>query len=136
MKHVLSVSLGSKNRDSSVIQNFFGQDVLIERKGTDGSKDELCELIRKYDGKVDAFGLGGTDLYIYSAGRRYTFRESEHIVKNAKKTTIVDGSGIKNTLERKLPGILKTKYNIDYKVKRFCWCRQLIALVLQRQLPL
>lgn len=118
MKHVLSVSLGSDSRDSSVVQSFLGQDVLIERRGTNGDKDKLCELIREYDGKIDAFGLGGTDLYIYSAGRRYTFRESEQIAQNAKRTPLVDGSGIKNTLERKLPDILKTKYNIDLQGKK------------------
>ena len=118
MKHILSVSLGSDSRDSSVIQNFLGQDILIERKGTNGNKDKLCELIRQYDGKVDAFGLGGTDLYIYSAGRRYTFRESEQITKNAKLTPIVDGSGIKNTLERQLPNILSSKYNLQLQGKK------------------
>lgn len=118
MKRILSVSLGSESRDSSIIQRFIGQDVLIERKGTNGNKDKLCELIREYDGKVDAFGLGGTDLYIYSAKRRYTFRESEIIAKNAKQTPLVDGSGIKNTLERQLPTILKSTYNIDLRGKK------------------
>lgn len=118
MKHILSVSLGSTSRDTSVTQNFLGQDFLIERKGTNGNKEKLCELIKKYDGKVDAFGLGGTDLFIYSAGKRYSFRESELIIKYAKKTPIVDGSGIKNTLERKIPAILREQYGIDLKDKK------------------
>lgn len=118
MKHILSVSLGSSSRDSSITQSFLGQNFLIERKGTNGNKELLCQLIQKYDGKVDAFGLGGTDLYIYSAGKRYTFRESELIIRNAKKTPIVDGSGVKNTLERKIPTILKTQHDIDLKEKK------------------
>lgn len=118
MKHILSVSLGSDSRDSSIVQSFLGQDFLIERKGTNGNKQELCQLLRKYDGKADVFGLGGTDLYIYSAGHRYTFRESKLIVQNAKKTPIVDGSGIKNTLERQIPTILKKRHSIDLQNKK------------------
>ncbi|HHX75058.1 MAG TPA: quinate 5-dehydrogenase, partial [Firmicutes bacterium] len=54
------------------------------------------------DGKVDAFGLGGMDLYIYAGERRYTLRDAKAVVKAAKETPIVDGSGLKNTLERRV----------------------------------
>ena len=118
MKHVLSISLGSSSRDTRLIQRILGQDFIIERRGTDGDKQLACELLKKYDGSVDAFGLGGTDLYIYAGNRRYTFLESARIVRFAKKTPIVDGSGIKNTLERQIPAILKNEQGIDLKNKK------------------
>ena len=42
------------------------------------------------DGKVDAFGLGGMDLYVYAGTRRFTCGMQK--VVSAAKTPIVDGS--------------------------------------------
>jgi len=106
MKHVVSISLGSSRRNHKVVQDFCGQSITVERLGTDGDKKKAIQLIRELDGQVDAFGLGGTDLYIYAGGRRYTFRESAHIAAAARKTPIVDGSGVKNTLERRVVSYL------------------------------
>ncbi|GIM46082.1 hypothetical protein DNHGIG_16310 [Collibacillus ludicampi] len=79
---------------------FLGEPVVIERIGTDGDRKRVIELIRSLDGEVDAFGMGGIDRYIYVNRRRYTFREAEKIAQAAKRTPILDGSGLKNTLER------------------------------------
>jgi hypothetical protein len=49
---------------------------------------------------VDALGVGGADLYIWVGDRRYTFRSIQRLVSVATKTPVVDGSGLKNTLER------------------------------------
>lgn len=123
MKRVVSVSLGSSKRDHQIEETFNGQPVRIERIGTDGDKKKAVELIRSLDGKVDAFGLGGTDLYIFAGGKRYTFRESAQIAAAAKITPIVDGSGIKNTLERGVLSYLARTQNvsmIDKKVLLVC----------------
>ncbi|MER3466248.1 MAG: quinate 5-dehydrogenase, partial [Armatimonadota bacterium] len=54
------------------------------------------------DGEADALGVGGADLYLWIDDRRYTFRQIKRLVSGAKRTPVVDGSGIKNTLERRL----------------------------------
>lgn len=112
MKRVVSISLGSSKRDHRVEQTFGDQQISIERIGTDGDIKKAIALIRELDGKVDAFGLGGTDLYIYAGGKRYTFQESLQIVSAAKVTPIVDGSGVKNTLERAVAGYLASEYQM------------------------
>ncbi len=109
MKHVVSISLGASNRDHRVQETFGGNTVLIERRGTDGDKEKARQLIRELDGQVDAFGMGGTDLYIVAGKRRYTFRESAALAACAVKTPIVDGSGLKNTLERRVVRYLTEK---------------------------
>ena len=114
MKRVVSVSLGSSRRDSRLTREFAGESFIVERIGTDGSKAKAIDLIRRLDGKVDAFGLGGTDLYIYAGERRFTFRESAEIAAAAKITPIVDGSGIKNTLERRLISYLEKDRGFDF----------------------
>lgn len=118
MKRVVSVSLGSSRRDGKVTQQICGQAFSIERIGTDGDKEKAIQIIRDLDGKVDAFGLGGTDLYIYAGKKRYTFKESAKIAAAARITPIVDGSGIKNTLERQVINNLAPKYGIDIKHKK------------------
>lgn len=118
MKHVVSISLGSSKRDHSIEQTFNNQTVKVERLGTDGSVEKAISLIRSLDGTVDAFGLGGTDLYIYAGGRRYTFRESAKIAATAKYTPIVDGSGIKDTLERTVVEYLTDSHQIKMENRK------------------
>ncbi|HCF51385.1 MAG TPA: quinate 5-dehydrogenase, partial [Syntrophomonas sp.] len=100
MKRIVSVSLGSSKRDHSFETEFMAEKFLIERIGTDGDWDKAIQLIKDLDGKVDAFGMGGIDLYIYIAGKRYVIKDAKKLLV-ARKTPMVDGSGLKNTLERK-----------------------------------
>ncbi|WP_072908640.1 quinate 5-dehydrogenase [Anaerobranca californiensis] len=117
MKRVVSVSLGSSDRDHKVCTNILGVDFEIARVGTDGSIEKMKELIKSLDGKVDAFGLGGIDLYLYAGEKRYTIKDAEKIALCAKKTPIVDGSGLKNTLERRVLNYLK-KSNWQFENKK------------------
>lgn len=117
-KHIVSVSLGSSERNAKSIVRLNGQTFLIERRGTDGDLQKARQLLEQLDGEVDALGLGGTDLYVYAGGRRYTFRESAKLIENVKKTPVVDGSGLKNSLERILINRLAADKIIDFKGKK------------------
>jgi hypothetical protein len=101
MKHIVSVSLGSSKRDHAVEAELLGEKFRIERIGTDGDLEKAIELVKSLDGKIDAFGMGGIDLYIVAGRKRYTFRDALKIARAARITPMVDGSGLKNTLERK-----------------------------------
>lgn len=101
MKRIVSVSLGSSRRNSVATVTVLGEEVTVERIGTDGSIERAIALIRELDGKVDAFGMGGIDLYVHANGRRYAFRDARRIAAAAVRSPIVDGSGLKNTLERR-----------------------------------
>lgn len=118
MKRIVSVSLGSSKRDSKVETEILGQKILIERIGTDGNREKAIQLIKELDGKVAAFGLGGTDLYVQAGNRRYLIREAAGIAKAAVQTPIVDGSGLKNTLERKVINYLWEQAGINLKGKK------------------
>jgi hypothetical protein len=99
-KHVVSVSLGNSKRNAREEINVLGQPFILERLGTDGDSALAARLFRELDGRVDAFGLGGADLYVIAGRRRYTFGNVRKLVANAKLTPVLDGSGLKNTLER------------------------------------
>ncbi|MBS4032279.1 MAG: quinate 5-dehydrogenase [Clostridiales bacterium] len=112
MKRIVSISLGSSKRNHAVDINVTGFDCRVERIGTDGNMSKMIEMISELDGQVDAFGLGGMDLYVYAGKRRYTLREAKKVALAAKKTPIVDGSGLKNTLERKVIRYLRDNTDI------------------------
>jgi hypothetical protein len=120
MKKILGVSLGSSTRDHKVEIEVLGEKFEIERRGTDGDVHKMMQIFQEYDGKVDVFGLGGTDLYLYSGpqGKRYTIKESERIVKVIKKTPIVDGTGIKYVLEKSVVKYIDTQTDISLKGKK------------------
>lgn len=101
-KHIISISLGASARDAEAKLTLGDTEILVERRGTDGDFAKASRLMEKWDGRADAIGLGGTDLYVYAGGKRYTFRESAKLIGNVKKTPVLDGSGLKNSLERKL----------------------------------
>ncbi len=108
MRRIVSVSIGSSQRDSKAVVNVCGEDFSIERIGTDGDMQKAIALVKELDGKVAAFGMGGIDLYLWGGRRRYILREAKQIARAPKITPIVDGSGLKNTLERRaIEGLAK-----------------------------
>ena len=98
-KHIISVSLGSSKRDFKKDYVLGGETIIAERIGTDGSMKKYRELILKLDGTVDCFGIGGFDLFLRRGERRYKIRDVWKIVKDVKETPMVDGGGIKSTIE-------------------------------------
>lgn len=100
MKRIVSVSLGSSKRDHSVETKILGETFFIERIGTDGDIKKLISIIKELDGRVDAFGMGGIDIYLQGPNKKYIIKDSKPILEAAKLTPIYDGSILKNTLEK------------------------------------
>jgi len=100
MKHVVSVSLGSKSGDFKRIVDLAGQSVDLSREGTDGDIDAAMSRIRDLDGKIDAIGLGGIDIYLYVGSHQLVIGDGMRLANAASVTPVLDGSGLKNTLER------------------------------------
>jgi len=99
-KRVVSVSLGSASRDHRFETEILGQRLIVERIGTDGDVRRAKQLLEELDGKVDALGLGGTDLYLRAGNRKYLIRETAGLVRNVRRTPFVDGGGLKASWER------------------------------------
>lgn len=118
MKRIVSVSLGSSTRNHRVEVEFLGEKVTIERIGTDGNLPKAIQMIEILDGQVDAFGMGGIDLYLFAGKKRYVISDAAKMARAARKSPIVDGSGLKNTLERKVVHFLSDNLNIDLKSKK------------------
>lgn len=102
MKHVVSISLGSSTRNKSVVITLDDEPIRIERIGTDGDETKARRLFEELDGKVDALGVGGVEMYLRLEGREYPLRSGLSLVKNVRRTPCVDGRGLKHTLERRV----------------------------------
>ena len=102
MKRAVSVSLGSKSRDKKVVTTLLGEEVSIERIGTNGDEEKAYQLYCDLDGKVDAFGVGGIDLYIHALKRDYPLYAGLKLIRDVKTTPVVDGGGLKATLEARI----------------------------------
>ncbi len=102
MKRAVSVSIGSSKRDKAVDLDLLGEKVRIERIGTDGDMEKAAQLYQELDGKVDAFGVGGADLGVLVENKWYPLYSVQPMVRFVKQTPIVDGAGIKNTLENRI----------------------------------
>lgn len=122
MKRVVSVSLGTSKRNRKEEAVFLDVPFTIERIGTDGDRRRFQELVRELDGKIDCFGVGGTDVYLYAGTKRYTCRDSLRLMRYARKTPWVDGSGLKHTLERATVAWLQEHGVLD-------WNRMKVLLV-------
>ncbi len=113
MKRAVSISIGSSKRDKAVEVNLLGEQVLIERIGTDGDMEKAARLYQELDGKVDAFGVGGADLGLTVDRKWYPLYSVRPMVRFIKQTPVVDGAGLKDTLEYQLAGFIEEQLG-DY----------------------
>jgi len=118
VKRVVSVSLGSSTRDHRAQVTFMGEDFDISRVGTDGKLDAAIAKVKELDGHVDAIGLGGIDVYLYAGRHRYALRDGLRLLEAAQITPVVDGSGLKNTLEREAVHFMQRELGMDLRGRR------------------
>ena len=113
MKRAVSISIGTSKRNKEVTIQLLGETVCLERIGTDGDMEKAARLYQELDGKVDAFGVGGADLGVMVENKWYPLYSVQSMVRFIKKTPVVDGAGLKNTLERRLAPFIEAKIG-DY----------------------
>ena len=119
MKRVVSISIGSSRRDKVGELELLGERVRMERIGTDGDMERAARLFQELDGHVDAFGVGGADLGCRVDRRWYPLYSVRPMVRFIQQTPVVDGGGLKNTLERQLAPLLDARLG-DQVTPRRC----------------
>ncbi|MFA5844129.1 MAG: quinate 5-dehydrogenase [Coriobacteriia bacterium] len=118
IKEVVSISIGSSKRDHEVEIELLGESFRIRREGTDGDMERAAARFAELDGKVDAFGLGGVDLYLRADGHDYWFRDGRRITRAVKRTPVLDGSGLKGAVEASVPRYLREELGIELRGKK------------------
>lgn len=102
MKRAVSVSLGSSGRNKAVTLDLLGQEISLERIGTDGDENKARQLYESLDGEVDAFGVGGVELGIALPWKEYPLRSGRNLVKGIRRTPYTDGHHLKKVLESRV----------------------------------
>jgi len=110
MKEAVSVSLGSRTRDAQAKITLLGHSVHLWREGWDGDVSKVIARFAELDGRAAALGVGGIDLWLYASGRRYKLQSAQKLVAKVNKTPVVDGSGLKNTLEKQTADFLQQHF--------------------------
>ncbi len=113
MKRAVSISIGSSKRNKAVEVELLGEKVSIERIGTDGDMEKAAQMYKDLDGRVDAFGVGGADLGLQVDEKWYRLYSVEPLIRHVHLTPVVDGAGLKNTLENKLAPFIENQIG-DY----------------------
>jgi predicted amino acid dehydrogenase len=58
MKTVIGISLGARSQNFDFKTDFLGERLHVQRRGTDGSKAQAAKLLRHWNARADAIGLG------------------------------------------------------------------------------
>lgn len=98
MKKIAVIHVGDESRQEKVA--FLGQTVEVERIGCGGDVDQARKIITEFDGRVDAVALEGLPAYLELGPRRVAHETGVTLPEAARKTPVVDGSGIRDGLER------------------------------------
>lgn len=127
MKRAVSISIGSSSRDKKIEINLLDESILLERIGTDGDMEKAANLYGELDGKVDAFGVGGALLGFMIEDKWSSLHSVQSLIKYVKTTPVVDGTGLKMTLENQVARVIEEDLHDYVKEKR-----ALVAVALDR----
>lgn len=116
------MSIGSSKRDHEVEIELGGEQFRIRREGHNGSLTEAAARFEELDGKVDAFGMGGIDVYLRANGRKYFFRDAKKLIKGVHKTPVLDGSGLKGPVEGSTVDYLINQCGLTLAGKKVLTC--------------
>lgn len=111
---VLDLAIGEETRALA----FAGQQVTIHRIGTNGNLELTQQLLRQADGQMDAIALEGMPAQLRLGTASHAHDEGAALKNIATQTPVVDGSGVRDGLERwaimladrAQPGIFAEKY--------------------------
>ncbi|MFT5300190.1 MAG: hypothetical protein ACI87E_005150 [Mariniblastus sp.] len=121
MKKVVSISLGSSQRNHETTVSLLGQQVHIRRIGVDGDFTRARELFLELDGEVDVFGMGGCEFGLNFDGRNYPLRAVAPLIDGVD-SPVVDGSGIRAVVERSLGSFVERNVLDANSNKRVLFC--------------
>ncbi|MCZ7575182.1 MAG: hypothetical protein M5U01_42070 [Ardenticatenaceae bacterium] len=98
MKEILVIHVGEGDETATV--SFLGQDVQIRRAGCGADVGRARALIEAADGQIDAIGLEGMPAQLNLGAAHRPHEVGATLPAAAHTTPVVDGSGVRDGLER------------------------------------
>ena len=91
MKNVVSISLGSSSQDFDFVTEFLGQKLHVRRVGTNGSTATAVKLIKQWEKKAAAIGLGVLKDNYKVGSRRFIEKDSARLKSVATLVPVTTG---------------------------------------------
>jgi predicted amino acid dehydrogenase len=91
MKHVVSISLGSSTQDFDFVTHFLGEQLHVRRIGSNGSVSAAVKLIKEWEKKAAAIGLGVLKDHYKVGSRRFIDKDSAKLKAVAKHVPVTTG---------------------------------------------
>lgn len=98
MKRVMSIHINEG--DDTIGTSFMDEEIHLRWIGCGGDPERARTLIAEFDGKVDAIGLDALPAGLELGQSRREHAAGASLKEAARFTPVVDGSGIRNALER------------------------------------
>jgi len=99
MKTVVGISLGSSAQNFEFTTPFLGEEIHVIRLGTDGSLAKAGKLIKSWDKRADAIGLGVLKESYKAGTHRFIEKDSAKLKAVAVKAPITIGGGLGDILQ-------------------------------------
>jgi predicted amino acid dehydrogenase len=98
VKQVISISLGAGKDDYEFETEFLGEQFIVRRIGTDGSREKTAEKLLEYDKEADAIGIGGIKFPHAIASTFLTRKHEDKIDALGKRiqTPVTTGSTLRD----------------------------------------
>ena len=91
MKTVVSISLGPSSQDFEFTATFLGEKLHVRRVGTDGSTARAAKLLKEWDGKADAIGLGVLKESYRAGAHRFVEQDSVNLTSLVRTSPVTTG---------------------------------------------
>jgi len=91
MKNVISISQGASSQDFEFTASFLGERMTVRRLGTDGSLAKAAKLLKHWDGRADAIGIGVVKESDGTGWLRKEDEDAARLEKLATRTPVTTG---------------------------------------------
>ena len=99
MKHVVSISLGTSSQDFEFTTEFLGEKLHVRRIGTNGNTAEAVKLIKQWDKKAAAIGIGVLKDHYKVGSRRFIEKDSARLKAVATRVPVTTGGRLSDIFQ-------------------------------------
>ncbi|MBC7171063.1 MAG: dehydrogenase, partial [Polyangiaceae bacterium] len=98
MREIVSISLGPSSEDYELTLSFRGDDFHVRRFGVNGRDERAMALLRHWDGRADAIGLGMVKDHYTVGTHRFVDKDTARLLDAVKSIPATTGARLRTLL--------------------------------------
>ena len=99
MKSVVTVTMGSSDKDFEFETSFLGQDFRVRRLGADQDTGKAWDLMRRHQASADAIGLGEVTDHCHVGLRTVVNKETQRLLNVVTRVPVTTGATLRRLLQ-------------------------------------